>query len=69
MDPLIARPPADDAAAQRKHATVEAMKAKNIPINSQTTVEQIVRDFHARSLKSHPSQQPVPPGEGLLGAK
>jgi hypothetical protein len=69
MDPFAAQHIPDEPTAQRRRAAVEAIKAKNIPIDAKTTVKQVVEEFQAGSLKGHPSERPVPPGEGLVEQK
>lgn len=60
--------PDADTASRAKQA-ITTLKEKNIPIDDKTTIDQILNDFHAGKLVGHPSEKPVPPGEGLIKTK
>ncbi|MDB5333482.1 MAG: hypothetical protein JWP03_4633 [Phycisphaerales bacterium] len=68
-DPTAALPAQSDDDAARSRDTLAAIKAKKIPIDGKTTVEQIVADFHAKKLKGFPPEKSVPPGEGIVERK
>ena len=54
---------------ERFRSAVAAMKARNVPIDAKTSVQEIVKDFHAGTLKGHPLEKSVPAGEGLVERK
>lgn len=69
FDPKADLPAIQGDDAKRAKEAIAALKEKNIPIDDKTTIAQILTDFHAGKLPGHPSEKPVPPGEGLIEKK
>jgi hypothetical protein len=59
----------DEAPKEVPPDVVAYLREKKIPIDEKLTADQVIKDFNAGTLKGHPSETPVKPGEGIVKGK